>query len=217
MFKPKRPFKKTTLLLIVLLILIGSFIIFDQKVRPTVESIAEVKVNQVAIEAINSAVRNQLASENISYEDFIIWQKDNHGRIAFMQANTVKINQMQADMALKVQGSLKQIENEIILIPIGQAIGSYILAHMGPNINVKIMPIGTVNVRVDDVFEHAGINQTRHKIYLGFTTMVRIAIPLGSAEVEVATQVPVTESIIVGDVPNFVADLSGGIFGGGKW
>src|SRR5690554_3288816 len=124
MFKPKRPFKKITGILITFIMLIGCFVIFDQRVRPTVQSIAEVKVNQIAIEAINSAVRNQLSSNDISYEDFITWQKDNQGRVAFMQANTVKINQMQADMALEVQGSLKQIENEIILVPIGQALGS---------------------------------------------------------------------------------------------
>ena len=40
------------------------------------------------------------------------------------------------------------------------------LAGRGPDIPIVIVPVGTVESRVYDVFEQAGINQTRHKIYL---------------------------------------------------
>lgn len=212
MFKRKRPVK-LVIVLIIITLLVGSFIFFDRRVRPTVRTIAEVQATQMAIDAINTAVRSEVTGSNISYKDFITWQKDNNGRVAVMQANTVRVNQMQADIALEVQKRLQELEGKTIPVPLGQVLGSYLLAHWGPKFNVGIMPIGTVDVQVNDKFEHAGINQTRHKIYLDFTTMVRLAIPLGSGEVKVATQVPVTEGIIVGEVPRVVADFSGSIFG----
>lgn len=213
MFKQPRPIKKIIITLMVIALLISGFLFLDRRVRPAVYSIAEVEVTQMAVDAINRAVRSEIAESNISYQDFITWQKDNQGRVAVMQANMVRVNQVQADMALEVQRRLQELQGETISVPLGQILGSFILAHWGPKINVRITPIGAVDVQIDDKFEHAGINQTRHKIYLDFTTMVRIWIPLESAEVKVATRVPVAESIIVGDVPQVVADFSGSIFG----
>lgn len=214
MFKQKRPGKKIFIFLIILTLITGSYLFVDMRVRPTVYAIAEVEATQMAVDAINRAVRSEMTESGVNYRDFITWQKDNLGRVAVMQANTVRVNQMQADVALEVQKRLQNLSNKTIAVPLGQVLGSFWLAHWGPGINVKIMPIGTVDVQVDDSFEQAGINQTRHKIYFNFTTMVRIAVPLGSGEVKVATRVPVAESIIVGEVPQVVADFSGGIFGG---
>ncbi|MTI83876.1 MAG: sporulation protein YunB [Firmicutes bacterium] len=216
MFKQRRPVKRILVVTIIFSLLLGGFLFLDRRVRPTVHTIAEVKATQMAVDAIQTAVRSEISQNNINYQDFISWQKDNQGRVAVMQANTVRVNQMQADMALEVLSKLQQLEGEVIAVPLGQILGSYILAHWGPRVPVRIMPIGTVDVQIDDSFTHAGINQTRHKIYLDFTTMVKIAIPLGGGEVKVATQVPVAESVIVGEVPEVVADFSGGIFGIGN-
>ena len=50
-------------------------------------------------------------------------------------------------------------------------------------------------------FESAGINQTRHKIYLSLQTSVRLVIPSGARQVLLQSQVLIAESIIVGEVP----------------
>lgn len=213
MLKKRRSIRPVIIFIIIVLLTSG-FIFFDQRVRPTVQSIAEIESKQMAIGAINTAVRAEITKNNINYNDFITWQKDNQGRVAVMQANTVRVNQMQADIALHVQKQLRELEGEIIPVPLGQVLGTYLLAHRGPKFNVKIMPFGTVDVHINDMFEQAGINQTRHKIYLDFTTTVRLVIPLGVGETEIATQVPVVESVIIGDVPQVVADFSGGVFGG---
>ena len=48
----------------------------------------------------------------------------------------------------------------------------------------------------------AGINQTRHRIYLELSCDVYILMPSGSKRVSVAAQVVVSECLIVGVVPN---------------
>ncbi len=62
--------------------------------------------------------------------------------------------------------------------------------------------MGTVQVQVVDKFEQAGINQTRHMVYLVATTQIRIVVPLVSKSVSVNTQVPVAEYVVVGEVPS---------------
>lgn len=66
-----------------------------------------------------------------------------------------------------------------------------------------------------DKFEAAGINQTRHSIYLTFDTELRIVIPAKSGETQVSAKVPVVESIIVGDVPSTFVNVNGGLLGRG--
>lgn len=213
MFKKRRPYKKVLAAALFLLALTGIFVFLDRQIRPTLFSIAEVEVTQMAIEAINRTVQDEVTQKDLKYQDFITVQKDYNGRVALMQANTVKINQMAADITLDVQKRLKELDERKVSIPLGQMLGSYIFADWGPNIDIVIHPMGTVNVDVIDRFEQAGINQTRHKIYFSFATMVRVVVPLSSGEVKVATMVPVAENIVVGDVPETVINFPGGLLG----
>jgi hypothetical protein len=54
---------------------------------------------------------------------------------------------------------------------------------------------------VIDRFEHEGINQTRHRIYLEITGQIRIVVPLISSNVKVVAEVPITDATVLGEVP----------------
>ncbi len=62
--------------------------------------------------------------------------------------------------------------------------------------------VGTATARLDNQFSSAGINQTRHKIWLEMRAVVRLVLPTGAKAVDVQTQILIAESIIVGDVPD---------------
>ncbi|HBR33154.1 MAG TPA: sporulation protein YunB, partial [Firmicutes bacterium] len=125
---------------------------------------------------------------------------DNRGRVVLMQPNTGEINRLASDATITVQALMKNFK-DTIYIPFGQLLGSQILAGRGPDIPIVIVPVGTVESRVYDLFEQAGINQTRHKISLEVRTTVRILVPLLGSQVEIKTEVPLTEAIIMGEVP----------------
>lgn len=207
--------KRAVFILLLIIIPVVLLWYVDAMLRPAVYELARVRAVQLATEVINKSVQQKVGENNLLYSDFILIHKDSQGRIVLMQANTVKMNQLAADVTLAVQGALKRLENEYFYVPLGQATGFYFLANTGPRIKVSIMPAGTVRVDVKDKFENAGINQTRHKIYLQFDTEVRIIVPFMSGEAMVATHVPVAESIIVGDVPTTFVTLPEGLFGGG--
>lgn len=181
-------------------LLAGGFWVVETHVKPTLMAIAEAKAMQIATQTINTVI-NDKVSQHIDPQTLVSVKLDGRGRVVFIQPNMLEFNRLAADTTIKVQEALKQIDEEKIYIPVGQVLGSQLLASWGPPIVVTVIPIGTVQVKVVDKFEQAGINQTRHMIYLFATTRVRIVVPLVSSTVSVNTQVPVAEYVVVGEVP----------------
>jgi len=186
---------------ILLVILCGGFWILETHLKPTLIALAETRATAIATQCVNSVI-NQTVAGSINPQQLVIVQHDERGRVVFIQPNTLEFNRLAADTTIKVQEALEAIPEEKIYIPFGQVFGSKLLASMGPQIGITIIPVGTVQVKVVDKFEQAGINQTRHLVYLFATTSVRIVVPLVSSVISVNTQVPITEYIVVGEVPS---------------
>ncbi len=189
------------LTLLLFLLSIVTFWTIDRRLRPTLLQISEARARQVATDVINKAIYEKVALA-IRYEQLISVRPDSQGKIAMIQYNTGEISRLSSITAVQVQSALKEIDQLRIRIPLGQVLGSQLLAAWGPAIYVKVMPIGTVSSKVVDRFEQAGINQTRHKIYLVVEADMRIVIPLVSSAVKVESQVPLTEATIMGEVPH---------------
>lgn len=183
-----------------LVLLILSFFLVDTRIRPVLFQIAQAKARQMATRAINEAIQRKI-SKNLHYEDLIAIKVDNRGRVVLMQPNTGEINRLASQATIEVQERLRKVTKEKVNIPLGQVLQSHVLGGLGPMIPVTIMPIGTVESRVYDTFEQAGINQTRHKIYLEVKATVKIVVPLSGSRVLVRTEMPLTEAIIMGEVP----------------
>lgn len=215
MFKRRRRKKNIIGIAFINIIVIVIILIVDLALRDAFYSIAEVRAIQLATETANKALQQEVSDENLQYQDFIIIHKDSEGHIVLMQANTVKVNKFAADTTLAVQKALEDLRWQSFGIPVGQILGIPLLANLGPKIKYNILPVGAVRVNVVDRFETAGINQTRHTIYLNFDTNVRIVIPSKGGESLVAMQVPLVESIIVGSVPSTFVSMPGGILSSG--
>lgn len=202
-------YKKTGMIFLLLFILsffIGSFLYIDRTLRPTITVLAETKALEIANKSINKSV-SEVVKGQINYTDLVNVQMDSEGKITMLQANTVLMNSLASDIALEIQDELKKIKSTSSYIPIGTALGSPILAKYGPQIKVSIEPIGTVYVDFKTKFESSGINQTRHTIYIEANTKVKVVIPLTTSTQEVNVQIPVCETIIVGDVPQSYVNI----------
>lgn len=200
--KRRRGFSVLVLIFVIFIAAsVTAFWLTEIHLKPTILTIAEARATVIATQEINKIV-NDKVSNTIDPQSLVNVKFDSKGKVVLIQPNTMEFNKLAADTTIKVQEALRGITEEKIYIPLGQVFGSQILASYGPKITVTLLPIGTVQVKVFDKFEQAGINQTRHMVYLVATTRVRIVIPLVSKSVEVQTQVPVAENVIVGEVPN---------------
>lgn len=193
-------------MIFVLSVFIGSFLYIDRTLRPTITVLAETKALELANRSINKSVADMVDGK-INYEDLMNIKLDSKGNISFIQANTIMMNEMASAVALEIQDELKKVKSTSAYIPIGTALGSPILAKYGPQLKVSIEPIGTVSVQFKTNFESSGINQTRHRIYLEAKTQVKVVIPLTTSTKEVKSQIPICETIIVGDVPQSYVNI----------
>jgi sporulation protein YunB len=70
-----------------------------------------------------------------------------------------------------------------------------------------MIPVGTIIIDIKNAFQSVGINQTRHAIYLHASAKVRVVLPVVSREIEVTYEMPITETVLMGKVPQFYGDL----------
>ncbi len=198
----RRRFKISRLLivLVVLALLIVGYITIDDMIRPTILSISEARLRALAVQAMNDAVRETVGSD-VKYSDLINIVKDTNGKIVLVSANAVLMNKLAASTAIAAQDKILNLGEQGIGIPIGTVFGGQLMTGRGPNINVKFEPVGSVTTDFMTEFEDAGINQTRHKVYLVFNASVRILIGNAPQTVDISTQVLISDTIIIGDVP----------------
>jgi sporulation protein YunB len=200
---------KKRILLIIAIIMINFTIfiyIFDITVMPTVMAVADAEMRAKATEIVNRAIINEY-SKQFNYDEIIRVDKDSEGNIVMLKADTLKMNKIACDVALQTQKELLELGDIGIKIPIGYITRNNILSYYGPRITIKMQPIGLVETKYSSEFESAGINQTRHKIYVKVKTTVRVIIPLKSNDIEVANEIPIAETIIVGKTPNTAIGL----------
>lgn len=192
------------LLLIFLIIIIGfilPIIIFINKILyPVFFTIAEAEARQTVNEIINQAVEEEISS--IEYEDLIKYKCDNEGNIILLQQNTKTINHFSSQVALNIQKSFRKIKELKIAVPMGRFLGLEILAGLGPVFEVKVIPGGFISTPgIIDEFQSAGINQTRHKLYLSLNLEIFLSAPFSREKFMINSIVPVIEVTILGRVP----------------
>ena len=197
----RKKLRRGTLFLLSLLAALAAalIIIMERNLKPILLNTAESRVRSVALEAINSAIAVNLS--DVHYDDLITVERDTLGRVVMLQANTINMNRISTQTALTAQKYITDIGQQPIGVNLGSATGNALLAGRGPEIMVNVIPVGAVGTEFITEFQSTGINQTRHKVYIRIRAMMRIVIPNGAKEVEVVSQLPVAETVIVGDVP----------------
>jgi sporulation protein YunB len=206
----KRWLASLTALGFLVLTSIISFYIVDFRIRPTLVQLVRVAAHKTAIQAINDSIRANI-SPDIEYQSLIRMQLDSEGRVTFFQPNTGAINRIASEATLAVQKRLTGLPRQEVKIPLWQVFGSKILAGYGPELPVRITPVGLVDSTINDRFDAAGINQTRHRIFIRITAIIRVIVPLVHEEVAVTSDIPLTEAVIVGAVPGVYVHGGSGV------
>ena len=195
------------LILLIALLLSAVVILMEQNLSQTLLDMAFAKAYSMAVETLNRAV-HIVTEDGVDYEELVDMQLDVEGRVSMLRANTMRMNALAAQTALVAEQELNSFENQFVEIPLGAALGIRFLSGFGPRIPVQILPVGAVNTDYDTEFETAGINQTRHKIFLTLHASVSLIIPTGSQLVEVNSTMLIAESIIIGQVPDSFVDVA---------
>ena len=192
---------------VVVLLLAALLLALEKNLSQTMLDVAFAEAYSKAVETLNRAVK--LVTENdVTYDELMDATLDAEGRVTLLRADTMRMNELAAETALRAESELNNSENQFVNIPLGAALGIKTLSGFGPRMTMQILPVGAVHASFDTEFESAGINQTRHRIFLTLRATVSLIIPTGSQLVEVQSTMPIAESIIVGHVPDSFVDVN---------
>lgn len=176
-------------------------VFFDKRVMPQVTEVATILAKTQTLNIINEKSITIL-SQDFKYDEMVKIEKDNQGNIILMQSDTVKLNYIAAKLSTECNKELSNMKNAEIKVPLGWMGNGSVFYSLGPKITVHVEPVGNIITSYESKFESAGINQTRHKIYLNVDAKIKLKLPLKDQDIEVATQIPVSDTIIVGKIPN---------------
>ncbi|QUI21978.1 sporulation protein YunB [Vallitalea pronyensis] len=210
--KPRCRSRKRRILAYVFLFLSLSCFLFvltykylDDKILPIVVAMSQMKIQTIATQSINDAVQKTLEEKNIDTDELVKYFYNEKGEIISSGIDTIRINQICAEVIHKISEEVDRYSDESIPIPSGNLIGASIFANTGPYIKVQIMPYGTATINYDREFRSTGINQLNHRVWLNIETTMQVVVPLASEKVTVTQQVTLVDQVINGVVPpNYV-------------
>ncbi len=205
-----RKIKRRVIFAVVSFLLIGLIVLIHRNVTNVLKSIAEASMRSITTVAVNDAVYYTL-SDKLRYEDLIKIERDGEGEIQAISSNAFQINRIARDTAYMSQENLNSMSESGVEVPLGAFTGVSAWAGFGPKLHIKIIPISNVACRFVSKFEEAGINQTKHSIYLEIVADISIIMPTGTSNFASLTEVLVAESVLLGKVPDtfLQADLFG--------
>lgn len=183
--------------------------VFEIRLRPIVASAGEIRAKALVERTINDAVINRLRENEVKYDDLVTLKKDNRGQIAALASNIVGINRLKAELGGDITRKLGDERIMSASLPIGSLMNNSFLSGYGPRIKFRVVPFGCVIIDIKNNFSAAGINQTKHEIFLEVSAEVAIIIPGGQNVVSVKTNIPVAQTVIVGEVPNTYTNIEG--------
>ncbi|WP_379134613.1 sporulation protein YunB [Paenibacillus sp. sgz500958] len=194
--------------LILILAVLQSIRYVESHLKPPILHLAQIRVKQIATESINKAITAQVASSSTA-EQLIDWKTDNKGKISGFMLNYAEHMRITSEATAVIQSTLQQLHNQTERIPLGQALGSPLIASFGPDVPIKIEPQGAVKVELNTRQKDAGINMILVEVYIHIVTEVAVVIPFDVEPQIVDTEIPVSYLMVVGDVPMYYYDNQG--------
>jgi sporulation protein YunB len=227
-------------LLLFIISMVTSLLIVNEGIKPVLLEIAEVKVSQIANQALGIAV-NKKISEDLETEQLVQYEVDEQGRVVNYIFNAIVENRVQRNVQYRVESFLKLLEKGerpetgvplevelelepseeallddirekglLVEVPLGQTLGIPILANLGPKIPVNMEVIGHVETEITSDIVETGVNGAYIHVNVHIEVEMRVVIPFASTPVRVKQDIPVTKVFHPGDVPNYYQSGEGG-------
>jgi len=185
-----------------------AIVLYNSNFKPVLAQLSVAKASSIGQFVINEAVEQIMKKDEIIQNKMIILEKDLNGQVCALIPDLGVINHLKSELAIIIQENLHNIDNSKIYIPMGNLSGLEILSNQGPRIPVNLIPLGRAAVDFQSTFTKAGINQTRLQIAVTVALDITLLLPNNSSTAtRVETTMPLSETIIVGNVPSSYTNI----------
>ncbi len=190
---------------VLVLVLLVSFLIFELKLYPIVEKAALAESRNLATLTLNEAIYDVLT--DVGDGDYVRLEKGAGGEIVSLTTDTTRVNLVKSLISKEVEKRLGKGETTVY-IPFGNITGIKLLSGRGPCIKVKTMPVRSVTTDIGAAFLESGINQTWHRVVLKVDADFGVMILSRTVDCRVSDAVVLSDTVIVGKVPDAFTDIN---------
>ncbi len=194
-------------LFLLFLIFVLLIVLFNFQIKPVVESVTENASKIKSVNLINDVVLDELDQNSVDYGSLVTVSRNSEGDVLSITANMVSMNRFKSKVIRHIQKELGDGSGITVGVSIGTLMGGDIFHGRGPKIPLRLTLSGNVTADFKSTFQSAGINQTRHQIYLSVHASVYSFLPGFHTTTDVNTNVLIAETVIVGSVPEFFASV----------
>ncbi len=189
--------------------LLAGFMIFciisvlcDIRLRPVIQTVGGNALKNTLSNVLDGTVNEMVDELGVRYGDMVNIEKNPDGTIVAITLNSTYINGYKADISDGCSDKLGNFTETVVPVPIGSLIGGTFFNGRGSCIDVPATIYGFSVTDVESKFESAGINQTRHTIYLNVEASAHAYMGLCHLNESVDETIILVETIIVGTVPD---------------
>lgn len=177
----------------------------DIRMTPIINTLALSRAQNLATVIINDTVAEMLSDNKNDFTGLITEEYDDSGKISALSVNGVAMNRLKSLISVHITKAIGEIEESKINIALGTLTGSSFLTGRGPKIQLNVHISCACSIEVRNSFEYTGINQTVHKVMLDIKTDVYVLSVGNTLTSQVFTSIPVSETIIIGQIPEIYA------------
>ena len=194
-------------LIFIAALLASAIIFFGVRARPIVIENAKERADAVISNAICDGVDEALDNDEFQSSKFINVAYDENGDVKTVSCNTVLMNNLMLCANNAVEKHIGENCSGVLRIRAGSLLGFASTQNVGPQLTYKYNLSTNVNSALKSEFTSCGINQTKHRIILKITVCTAILAKWRPDSFEVVCEFPVSETLIVGNVPAAVRSV----------
>lgn len=168
-----------------------------------VVSLAEKTFDSIISSASYHAV-DIIVEEKYRYSDLVDIKTDSSGNVGMIITDSYAVNKLAATAAIKAYDYLSEKIEKGVEVPLGAFTGIRLLSGFGAKVRMKVISVASVKCDFVSEFAQAGINQTRHSLYLNINCVVNVVTKTKTKKINDKITVLVFDNLIVGKVPNVV-------------
>ena len=170
-------------------------------IRPLLLEHAQNYVVHEASFALYDVLTDTVYQNRAEYENLVQLERDQNQAVTALKTDGILANHLKVQVSQAVYQALDALEHGQMEISLGSLVAPDLFGGMGPAFQVGVSGLGYVQADFISAFTDAGINQTRHQVILEVTAEIGILTGLGSVDTTVQNQLVVTDTVIVGHVP----------------
>lgn len=172
----------------------------ERALRPVLAAAARYQVRSQVTAAVEQWAARDLQERGVDYSDFVTITRNEAGEITALSADMARLNLLRAELSAHLLERLEDSQLELT-IPVGSLLPLEPTWARGPELHLRALALGTASAEFESEFTSAGINQTRHRLWLELSVPVTVLLPGGGEELTVDSRLCVAETVIVGRVP----------------